>query len=184
MAPRSRATSTQKGTGGAKGHSGSAKPKKSARTDGPRKVAQNRRARHEYDILETFECGIELRGSEVKSLRLGQVTLQDAYARVDDGELWLVGCHIAPYEYSNGFGAVEPDRRRKLLLHRHEIDELQGRVAQDSLTLVPLSMYFKEGRAKIEIALARGRRLHDKRRAIAERDASREAARAIRNAHR
>jgi len=120
----------------------------------------------------------------VKSLRLGQVTLQDAYARVDDGELWLVGCHIASYEYSNGFGSVEPDRRRKLLLHRHEIDELKGRVAQQSLTLVPLSMYFKEGRAKIEIALARGRRLHDKRHAIAERDASREAARAIKNARR
>lgn len=127
---------------------------------------------------------MELRGAEVKSLRLGQVTLQDAYARVDDGELWLVGCHIASYEYSNGFGSVEPDRRRKLLLHRHEIDELKGRVAQQSLTLVPLSMYFKEGRAKIEIALARGRRLHDKRHAIAARDASREAAREIKNARR
>jgi SsrA-binding protein len=127
---------------------------------------------------------MELKGAEVKSIRLGQVQLQDSYARVDGGEIWLLGCHIAPYAYSNGFGAVEPDRRRKLLLHRHEIDELQGRVAQQSLTLVPLSMYFSDGRAKVEIALARGRRLHDKRHAIAERDASREAARAIKDARR
>jgi SsrA-binding protein len=161
------------------------KPKtKPSKPDAPRKIAQNRRARHEYDILEVFECGMELRGAEVKSIRLGQVQLQDAYARVDDGELWLLGCHIAPYEYSNGFGSVEPDRRRKLLIHRHQIDELQGRVAQQSLTLVPLSMYFKDGRAKVEIALARGRRLHDKRRAIADRDASREAARAMKDSHR
>ena len=139
------------------------------------RVAQNRRARHEYDIIETFECGIELRGGEVKSLRLGQTSLADAYARVDDGELWLLGTHIAPYEYSSGFGYVDPDRRRKLLLHRHEIDELQGRGAQQSLTLVPLTIYFKDGRAKVELALARGRHLYDKRRVLAERDASREA---------
>jgi SsrA-binding protein len=143
-------------------------------------VTQNRRARHNYDILETFECGLALRGGEVKSLRAGRVTLQDAYARIDDGEAWLVGAHIAPYEYSNGFGYVEPERARKLLLHRTQIDELAGRVAQQSLTLVPLSVYFKDGRAKVEIALARGRRLYDKRHAIAERDAKREAERAIR----
>ncbi len=145
------------------------------------KIAQNRRARHEYDILETFECGVALRGAEVKSLRAGQVSLQDAFARVDRGEVWLVGAHVAPYEYSNGFGRVDPDRARKLLLHRDQIDELAGRVAQQSLTLVPLSMYFKDGRAKVELALARGRRLYDKRRAIAERDASREAERVIRH---
>ncbi|MCU1489147.1 MAG: SsrA-binding protein [Acidimicrobiaceae bacterium] len=145
----------------------------------PKTVARNRRARHEYDILETFECGIALRGGEVKSLRAGQVQLQDAYARVDDGEVWLHGAHIAPYEYSNGFGLVDPDRPRKLLLHREQIDELAGRVAQQSLTLVPLSIYFTEGRAKLELALARGRRLYDKRHAIAARDASREAERAI-----
>lgn len=127
---------------------------------------------------------MELKGGEVKSLRLGQVSLQDAYARVDDGELWLVGCHIAPYEYSSGFGYVEPDRRRKLLLHRHQIDELKGRVAQQSLTLVPLSIYFHEGRAKLELALARGRKTHDKRHAIAARDAAREAERAIKAAGR
>lgn len=144
-----------------------------------RTVARNRRARHEYDILETFECGIELRGGEVKSLRAGQVQLQDAYARVEEGEVWLLGAHVAPYEYSGGFGYVDPDRPRKLLLHRAQIDELQGRVAQQSLTLVPLSIYFKEGKAKLELALARGRRLYDKRRAIANRDAAREAERAL-----
>jgi SsrA-binding protein len=147
---------------------------------GTKLVAQNRKARHDYTILETYECGIALKGSEVKSLRLGQVQLRDSYARVDDGELWLFGVHIAPYTYSSGFGAVDPDRRRKLLLHRREIDELTGRTQQESLTLVPLSMYFKDGRAKLELALARGRKTYDKRHAIAERDAAREAERAVR----
>jgi SsrA-binding protein len=142
-----------------------------------RQVARNRRARHEYDILETFECGIALQGSEVKSLRAGRVSLQDAYARVERGEAWLLGCHVAPYEHATGFGAHDPDRPRKLLLHRSEIDELLGRTQQQSLTMVPLSIYFKEGKAKVELALARGRRLYDKRRAIATRDAEREAAR-------
>lgn len=152
------------------------------RDTGPviKKVAQNRRARHEYDLIEVFECGIELKGGEVKSLRAGQGNLQDAYARVDDGELWLIGARIAPYEYSNGFGFVDPERRRKLLVHRHEIDELRGRMTQQSLTLVPLSIYFKDGRAKVELALARGRHLYDKRRALQERDANREAERVIR----
>lgn len=148
-----------------------------------KRVAQNRRARHEYDILETFEAGLELKGGEVKSLRAGQVSLQDAYARVDDGEVWLVGARIAPYAYSSGFGAVAADRARKLLMHRREIDELKGRVAQQALTLVPLSIYFSHGRAKVEIALARGRRLYDKRRALAERDAAREAERAVKGSY-
>jgi len=145
-----------------------------------RRIAQNRRARHEYDILETLECGVELKGAEVKALRAGQVSLQDSYARIEGGEAWLLGVHIAPYEYATGFGRVDPDRRRKLLLHRSQIDELAGRVAQQSLTLVPLALYFRDGRAKLELALARGRRLYDKRRAIAERDANREAERVIR----
>lgn len=168
------------------GPTGASTGSRRARTTGSgaspenRRIAQNRRARHEYDILESLECGIALRGAEVKALRQGQVSLQDAYARVDRGEVWLVGAHIAPYEYSNGFGRVDPDRARKLLLHRGQIDELAGRVAQQSLTLVPLTLYFKDGRAKLELALARGRRLYDKRRAIAERDAEREAARTIR----
>jgi SsrA-binding protein len=147
-------------------------------------IAQNRRARHEYEILKTFECGVELRGGEVKSLRLGQATLQDSYARVDDGELWLLGVHIAPYEYSHGWGFIEPDRRRKLLVHRSEIDELAGEVAQQSLTLVPLRLYFKDGRAKVELALARGKRLYDKRRTLQERDANRDAERSMRDAQR
>lgn len=149
-----------------------------------KRVSQNRRARHDYDILETLECGIALRGAEVKSLRAGLMTLQDSFARVDRGEVWLLGAHVAPYEYANGFGRVDPDRQRKLLLHRRQIDELSGRVAQQSLTLVPLAVYFKDGVAKVEIALARGRKTYDKRHALAERDADREAARAIRDAHR
>jgi SsrA-binding protein len=149
-----------------------------------KRVAQNRRARHEYEILETFECGIELKGGEVKSLRLGHVQLADSYARVDDGELWLLGVHIAPYEYAHGFGFIEPDRRRKLLVHRSQIDELGGRVAQQSLTIIPLSLYFKDGRAKVELALARGRRLYDKRHALQEKDATREAQRAMREVQR
>ena len=166
---KSRSSSAKAGSGGT-----------ATRSQANRRVAQNRRARHEYDILETFECGIALRGGEVKSLRAGQVSLQDSYARVDGGEMWLLGARIAPYEYANGFGAVDPDRSRKLLLHRHEIDELRGKVTQQSLTLVPLSMYFKDGKAKLELALARGRRLYDKRRVIAERDATRDAARSMR----
>jgi SsrA-binding protein len=145
----------------------------------PRRIAQNRRARHEYDILETYECGIELKGGEVKSVRAGQVSLQQSYARIEGGEVWLLGARIAPYEHATGFGRVDPDRPRKLLLHRREIDELQGKVAQRSLTLVPLSLYLRDGRAKLELALARGRRLYDRRRVLAERDASREALRAM-----
>lgn len=146
---------------------------------GIRRIAQNRRARHDYEILETFECGLALTGAEVKSLRAGHIALQDAYARVDGREAWLVGAHVAPYEYASGYGRFEPDRPRKLLLHREQLDELSGKVAQRSLTLVPLSIYFRDGRAKLELALARGRRQYDKRRAIAERDATREAQRAI-----
>ena len=145
---------------------------------GDRPVATNRRARHDYDILETVEAGIALAGSEVKSLRAGKVQLREAFARIQDGEIWLHGVHVAPYAFATGFGAVDPDRPRKLLLHRREIDNLGARVAQQSLTLIPLSLYFKDGRAKVELALARGRRNYDKRHAIAERDARREAARA------
>ncbi len=151
---------------------------------GDRTVASNRRARHDYEILETFEAGIALRGSEVKSLRDGKAQLADAYARVDDGELWLFGVHIPPWQFATGFGGHEPDRKRKLLVHRKEIDELLGRTQQQSLTLVPLSLYFKDGRAKVQLALARGRKLYDKRQAILTREAERESARAMRNAQR
>ena len=156
--------------------------KAAARADAERgihRVATNRRARHDYEILETYECGLSLLGAEVKSLRAGHVALQDAYARIDNGEAWLVGAHVAPYEYATGYGRFDPDRPRKLLMHREEIDELGGRVAQKALTLVPLSLYFRDGRAKVEIALARGKRLYDKRHAIAERDAARDTQRTI-----
>src|ERR1700736_1224758 len=147
---------------------------------GPRPVATNRKARHDFDVLETVEAGIALAGSEVKALREGKVQLRDSYARVQDGEVWLHGVHVAPYAFSSGFGLVDPDRPRKLLLHRREIAEIAQRTAQDSLTLVPLAIYFKDGRAKVDLALARGRRQYDKRAAIAARDAEREVARAVR----
>ena len=143
-----------------------------------RPVAQNRRARHDYDILETYEAGMVLVGSEVKSLREGKAQLRDSYARVVDGEVWLYAMHIPPYAFASGFGATDPDRRRKLLLHRRQIDELNRRTTQESLTLVPLSVYFKDGRAKVNLALARGRKRYDKRHALAARDADMEARRA------
>lgn len=146
---------------------------------GVKVVAKNRRARHDFEVLDTFEAGMALVGTEVKSLRDGKIVLKDAHARVEDGELWLVGVHIAPYELTDGFGGHDPERRRKMLLHRWEINELGERTAREGLTIVPLSVYFKEGRAKIELGLARGRRNYDKRHAIAERDAARETAKAM-----
>ena len=110
-----------------------------------RPVAQNRRARHDYDIIDTYEAGMVLAGSEVKSLREGKAQLRDSYARVVDSEVWLYGMHIPPYAFASGFGATDPDRRRKLLLHRRQIEELGRRTTQDALTLVPLSVYFKDG---------------------------------------
>lgn len=145
---------------------------------GDRVVATNRRARREYEFLETFEAGIVLQGSEVKSLREGKAQLGDAYARVDDGELWLFKMHIPPWQYASGFGAHDPDRKRKLLVHRAQIDELMGKTQQQSLTLVPVQLYFRDGKAKVQLALAKGRRLYDKRNLLKARDAAQEAARA------
>jgi SsrA-binding protein len=150
---------------------------------GTKPVAQNRRARHDFDIVEVFEAGIVLQGSEVKSLREGKVQLREAYARVDDGEVWLHGMHIAPYTNASSFGTHEPDRARKLLLHRREIETVHVKTTQQPLTLIPLAIYFKENLAKVELALARGRKTYDKRHAIAERDAARDADRVTR-AHR
>ena len=147
--------------------------------DGTSTIANNRRARHDFAVLDTVEAGLVLHGSEVKSLRLGQVQLADAYARWSGDELWLEGVHIAPYQFANGIGAHEPGRRRKLLLHRDEIDRLQARIAQERLALVPLRLYFKAGRAKVELGLAKGRQKGDKRQAIAERDSKREIERAL-----
>jgi SsrA-binding protein len=145
---------------------------------GDQLVINNRRARHEYHLLDSFECGIVLNGAEVKSLRDGRGNLQDAYASVDQsGEVWLHGMHISPYEFSRG--DHDPVRSRKLLLHRREIDDLQRAIAEKGVTLVPTRVYFKDGRAKVEIAIARGKHHYDKRHAIAERDAKREAERAM-----
>lgn len=142
-------------------------------------VTTNRRARHDYDIFDRFEAGIVLQGSEVKSLREGKANLKDSFAHVKDGEVWLVGAYIAPYAYARG-GGHDPERTRKLLLHRREIDRIAGKLAEQGLTLVPLSIYFKEGKAKVELGLGRGRRTVDKRHAIKEREQKREMERALR----
>jgi SsrA-binding protein len=140
-------------------------------------VAQNRKARHDYAIEDVYEAGLVLQGTEVKSLRLGRTSLVDAYGRVRDGEIWLEGLHIP--EYTQGtWTNHEPRRSRKLLLHRSEIEKLIGKTKESGLTLVPLSLYFSDGKAKIEIALARGKRSYDKRQDMATRDANREIARA------
>jgi SsrA-binding protein len=151
---------------------------------GVKVIASNRRARHDYLVLDTIECGLVLVGSEVKSLRDAKVQLGDAYARVERGELWLHNMHIAAYEHASGFGAHAVDRPRKLLAHRNEIERLGAKVAQDHLTLVPLSLYFKEGRAKIELALAKGRKTYDRRQDLAARDAKRDMDRAMKGFHR
>jgi len=144
---------------------------------GDQLVISNRKARHDYHVADTFECGIVLRGSEVKSLRDGRGNLQDAYARVEDGEVWLHGMHVSPYEFSRD--KLDPVRRRKLLLHRRQIHDLESASAEKGVTLVPLKIYFKDGRAKVELAVARGKRSYDKRQALAERDAKRETERAL-----
>jgi SsrA-binding protein len=142
-------------------------------------VATNRRARRDYEILDTFEVGIVLRGSEVKALRESKVQLADAYGRVSGREVWLHGLHIAGYSHAGRFDSHAPERERKLLMHRTEIDRLRARLDQEHLSLVPLSLYFKEGRAKLELGVGRGRRQHDKRQAIAQRDADLEARKAM-----
>lgn len=139
-------------------------------TTGTKIIASNRKARFDYNVLDTLEAGIVLQGSEVKSLRLGQMQIADAYARVINGQVWLDGVHIPPYMFAHGVGAHNPDRPRKLLMHGTEISKLAARVAQERLSLVPLSFYFKDGRVKVELALAQGRRKGDKRNAMAERD--------------
>ena len=135
-------------------------------------IAQNRKARHDYTVEDTVEAGIVLVGTEVKSCREGKVSLTDAYAVVRDGEAWLLQCHIAPYSHGNKQNH-DPLRPRKLLLHKNEIERLGGKVAQEGRTLVPLKLYFKQGLAKAEIAIARGKRSYDKRQDIAKRDDTR-----------
>ena len=150
------------------------------RRTGDRVVATNRRARYDYEIIETLECGIMLSGSEVKSLREGKAQIAESYARFDDTELWLYQMHVPPWVYATGFGSHDPDRRRKLLAHRHELDEWQHETRTEPLTMVPLKLYFKDGKAKVELALAKGKKSQDRRQAIAKRDAERDMARAAR----
>jgi SsrA-binding protein len=143
-----------------------------------RDIAVNRRARYEFLIEETFEAGIALLGSEVKALREGKANLKDSYGRIDGDEVWLWNAHISPYGPASQFGH-EPTRTRKLLLHREEIARLTGKVKERGLTLIPLRLYFKSGRAKLELALARGKKQHDKRDSIREREVRREMDRAM-----
>ena len=148
-----------------------------------RAIATNRRARHEYSILETYEAGLALRGTEVKSLRAGLVNFKDSYATVRNGEVWLLGCHINPYSHGTDANH-DPERDRKLLLHSKEISRLSGKVAERGLTLIPLKLYFKSGRAKLELGLGRGKKLHDKRSTLREREVKREMDRAARDVRR
>jgi SsrA-binding protein len=145
---------------------------------GRKVIAQNRRARHDYAVLDTYEAGVALMGTEVKSLRLGRASLADAFATVDDGEVWLRGLHIP--EYTQGsWTNHEPRRTRKLLLHRGEIERLIGKIREGGLTLVPLSLYFSDGKVKLELALAKGKKTFDKRQDLATRDANRDMQRAM-----
>jgi SsrA-binding protein len=143
-------------------------------------IAENRRARHEYQLLERVEAGLVLTGTEVKSLRDGRAELRRAYGDIRNGELWLVGVHISAYEQGS-MDQHDPDRDRKLLLHRREIDSMIGKVQEKGLTLVPTRLYFKNGRAKVEIAVARGKDVRDKRRDIARREADRQIERALKS---
>lgn len=144
-----------------------------------RVIAENRKARHDYLVLDTLECGIVLVGSEVKSLRAGQLSLEEAYGRVEGGEVWLVGANIPEYSFSNALNH-EPKRRRKLLLHRREVKKFAGQAFEKGLTLVPLRMYFKEGRAKLLLGICRGKQRHDKRDSMKLREMQRDIDRAMR----
>jgi SsrA-binding protein len=151
---------------------------KDEREKAQRVIADNRKARHDYHILETFEAGIALVGTEVKAIREGRVNLRDSYARTEGGEVWMMNVHISPYSH-RGYADHAETRQRKLLLHRHEIRKLIGRTAERGLTLVPLQMYFKSGRVKVLVGLARGKQTHDKRETIRRREVDRETRAAV-----
>ena len=156
---------------------------KDEREKAQRVIADNRKARHDYHILETYEAGIALLGTEVKAIREGRVNLRDSYARTDGGEVWMMNVHISAYSH-RGYADHAETRQRKLLLHRHEIRKLIGRTAEKGLTLVPLQMYFKNGRVKVLVGLARGKQAHDKRETIRRREADRETRAAMKVARR
>ena len=150
-----------------------------AKPKGIKPIAQNRRARHDYFVEETIECGMELKGTEVKSIRLGRVNLKESYARVHNSEVVVEGMHISPYEQGSIFNA-DPLRPKRLLLHKSEIRKLQAQVMRQGMTLIPLKIYLKDGRMKLELGVCRGKHLHDKRDDIADRDAKRDMERALR----
>jgi SsrA-binding protein len=143
-----------------------------------RVIADNRKALHDYAVIETFEAGVALLGTEVKSIRQGRANLRDSFARIDRGEVWLLNVHIGPYSHS-GYASHDDRRQRKLLLHAHEIRKLTGRVAEKGLTLVPLQLYFKNGRVKVTLALVKGKQAHDKRETIRRREVERETRAAV-----
>ena len=149
-------------------------------TENFKTISENRKARHEYFVLESMETGIELMGTEVKSLRLGQVNLKDSWCSIDNGELFIKGMHISPYEKGNIFNR-DPMRVRKLLMHRKEINRLFGKIKQDGLTLIPLSLYFKGSIVKVQLGLCKGKKLYDKREDAARKDAKRQIERAVKN---
>ncbi|MBQ2662253.1 MAG: SsrA-binding protein SmpB [Clostridia bacterium] len=151
-----------------------------ARAKGTKLIAENRKARHEYFIEETYECGISLVGTEVKSIRGGKVNLKDSYAQIINDEVFVIGMHISPYEQGNIFNR-DPFRNRKLLLHKYEIRKLKTRAQADGYSLIPLNIYFKDGRVKLLLAVAKGKKLYDKRHSIAERDAKRDMDRRMKN---
>ncbi len=147
--------------------------------DGYKLISDNRQARHEYEILDTFEAGVELLGTEVKSIRAGKINLRDGFAQIRDAQIWLHNVHISPHDTTNKAYNHDPRRTRRLLLHREEIRKLIGKVEQQGLTLVPLKVYFKRGWVKVNLALARGKKLHDKRDSLKEKQAKREIARVM-----
>ena len=151
---------------------------KDEREKAQRVIADNRKARHDYHILETYEAGVALLGTEVKAIREGRVNLRDSYARTEGGEVWMLNVHISPYSH-RGYADHAETRQRKLLLHRHEIRKLIGRIAEKGMTLVPLQMYFKNGRVKVLVGLARGKQAHDKRETIRRREVDRETRAAV-----
>ncbi|MEF2143858.1 MAG: SsrA-binding protein SmpB [Desulfovibrionaceae bacterium] len=156
-----------------------AKNKKQTVSDGRKVIGTNKQARRLYEFLETFEAGLSLVGSEVKSLREGRVSFKDGYVRIKDGEAWLVGVHIAPWEHTGPYDQHDPERPRRLLLHGYEIEKLQAKVDQKGLTVIPVCMYFKRGRVKLEIALGRGKNVHDRRDDLKARDIARDTARQL-----
>ncbi|HVR78753.1 MAG TPA: SsrA-binding protein SmpB [Acidimicrobiia bacterium] len=156
---------------------------RSGETERVKVVSSNRRARRNYTVVETVEAGFALLGSEVKALREGRLDLKDSFAAVRNGEIYLIGAYIGPYEFARD-GGHEPERERKLLLHRREIDRLAGQIAEKGLTLIPLQVYFKDGKAKVELGLAKGKTSYDKRETIKERDHEREMDRAVARARR